>query len=102
MIEYIILLSLGICVVILGAFTSKRNIFLIHWYNRMKVTPGNEKAYGKVVGIGMIVMGASISATSILQMIFDIEVLWSIIIIGFVVGLAFILYGQWKYNKGIF
>lgn len=100
--EYIILLVLGICIIILGIVNIKGNISAIHWYNRRKITQETSKQYGKAMGIGSVIIGLSMSITAILQMIFKIETLWYITVIGIVIGLIFMLYGQIKYNKGIF
>ena len=54
------------------------------------------------MGLGTIIIGVSLTITAILQMIFDIESLWLITLVGVIVGLVFLLYGQFKYNKGIF
>jgi len=53
--EYIILLILGLCFIILGIVNIKGNISSIHWYNRRKITQETSKQYGivdihKVVG----------------------------------------------------
>lgn len=101
-IEYGFMLIFGILIVCLGIMNFKGNISSIHWYNRRKVTKENEKKYGKYMGIGTIIIGSSLILNSILQMIFELEIFYCIIIIGVVVGLGFILYSQIKYNKGIF
>lgn len=100
--EYIILLIFGVCFIILGIFNIKGNISSIHWYNRRKITPETSKQYGKAMGIGSVIIGLSMSITAILQMIFKIETLWYITVTGLIIGLTFMLYGQIKYNKGIF
>lgn len=100
--EYIILLVLGICIIILGIVNIKGNINSIHWYNRRKITQETSKQYGKAMGIGSVIIGLSMSITAILQMIFKIETLWYITVAGLIIGLTFMLYGQIKYNKGIF
>lgn len=100
--EYIILLVLGICIIILGIVNIKGNISSIHWYNRRKITQETSKQYGKAMGIGSVIIGLSMSINAILQMILKIETLWYITVIGIVIGLIFMLYGQIKYNKGIF
>ena len=101
-IEYGFMLIFGILIVCLGIMNFKGNISSIHWYNRRKVTKENEKKYGKYMGIGTIIIGSSLILNSILQMIFELEIFYCIIVIGVVVGLGFILYSQIKYNKGIF
>lgn len=100
--EYIILLILGVCFIILGIVNIKGNINSIHWYNRRKITQETSKQYGKAMGIGSVIIGLSMSINAILQMIFKIEILWYITVIGIIIGLIFMLYGQIKYNKGIF
>lgn len=65
-------------------------------------TKENEKKYGKMMGIGMMIMGTGITITTLLQIIFDSESLWLITVISIIVGLLFMIYGQFKYNKGIF
>ena len=100
--DYIPLLALGILFIVLGYFNFKGNISSIHWYNRRKVLPEDVPSYGKVMGIGTIIIGASLMLTAVLQMLFEAEALYSITVAGTVVGLGFMLYGQIKYNHGIF
>lgn len=100
--EYIFLLIFGICITILGIFNLKGNISSIHWYNRLKITEENRKKYGKSMGIGSLIIGICMTITAILQMIFYNENIWYITVIGIVIGLIFMIYGQIKYNRGIF
>lgn len=100
--EYIFLLIFGICITILGIFNLKGNISSIHWYNRLKITEENRKKYGKSMGIGALIIGICMTITAILQMIFCNENIWYITVVGIVIGLIFMIYGQIKYNKGIF
>ena len=100
--EYIFLLIFGICITILGIFNFKGNIASIHWYNRLKITKENTKKYARIIGIGTLIIGICMVITAILQMIFDIQNIWYITVVGIVIGLIFMLYGQLKYNKGIF
>ncbi len=92
----------GILMVSLGIMNYKGNISSIHWYNRRKLTKENEKAYGKCMGLGTIVIGSSLILTSILQMIYELELFYYILIGGIIVGIILMLYSQIKYNKGIF
>jgi hypothetical protein len=100
--EYIFLLIFGICITVLGIFNLKGNISSIHWYNRLKITEENRKKYGKSMGIGSLIIGICMTITAILQMIFYNENIWYITVIGIVIGLIFMIYGQIKYNRGIF
>lgn len=100
--EYIFMIIFGICIIVLGILNYKGNISSIHWYNRTRIAKENSKKYGEAMGLGTIIIGVSLIITAILQMIFDIESLWLITLVGVIVGLVFLLYGQFKYNKGIF
>ena len=100
--EYIFLFFFGICITILGIFNLKGNISTIHWYNRLKITKENAKEYGKIMGIGTSLIGICMTITAILQMIFNNDSIWYITVVGIVVGLIFMIYGQLRYNKGIF
>ena len=62
----------------------------------------NSKEYGKIMGIGTSLIGICMTITAILQMIFNNEAIWYITVIGIVIGLIFMIYGQIKYNRGIF
>lgn len=100
--EYIFLLIFGICITILGIFNIKGNISSIHWYNRLKITNENKNKYGKSMGIGALIIGLCMAITAILQMFFNNENIWYITVTGIIIGLIFMIYGQVKYNKGIF
>lgn len=102
MLEFIMMLIIGILILVMGIYTYNGNINLIHWYNRTKINKSNAKQYGKFMGIGTCIIGISIVLTAILQMFLKLENLYYITIIGIVVGLLYMLYGQFKYNKGIF
>ena len=99
--ENITLLVLGIFVSVLGIVNIKGNISTIHSYNRRKVKEEDIPKYGKAVGTGTLIMGASLVIAFIVS--FWSEVIMAFIILpAIVVGIAFILYAQFKYNKGIF
>lgn len=102
MLEFMMMLIIGLLILVIGLYTYKGNINLIHWYNRTKINKANSKQYGKFMGIGTSIIGISIILTALLQMILKLENLYYITVVGVVVGLIFMLYGQFKYNKGIF
>ena len=81
--ENIMLLILGVFISVMGIINIKGNISTIHSYNRRKVKEEDVPKYGKAVGTGEEIMGF-------------------IILPAVIVGLCFMLYGQIKYNKGIF
>ena len=96
------LLGLGAIISSLGIFNLRGNIGSIHWYNRRKVTKENQLPYCRCVGLGTLIVGLSMILSGIVQAFAGIEVGGIIIVVGFMVGLALIVYAQFKYNKGIF
>ena len=70
--EHITLLVVGLIICLIGASNMSGNIKTVHFYNRRKVKEEDIPKYGKAVGLGTLI-----------------------------IGLGFILYGQFKYNKGI-
>ncbi len=100
--EYIAIIGLGLCFIMLGIYNIKGNISSIHWYNRTKVTTDDSFKYARFIGIGTVVIGSGMIVTEVLKLIFDIEEIAYLLILVVVVGLIFILYAQIKYNKGLF
>lgn len=100
------MLILGILMVFIGIENVKGNIASIHWYNRRHITEETRPKYGKLMGIGTLVIAGGLIFSAVLNMIvkMNIAVLigGAITLITVIVGIAFILYAQFKYNKGIF
>ena len=95
------LLILGLFISAIGFVNIKGNISTIHSYNRRKVKEEDVPKYGKAVGTGTLIMGISLVLAFVAS--FWSELLIAIIILpAFIVGIGFMLYGQFKYNKGIF
>ena len=99
--DNILLLVFGICLSVLGIINIKGNISTIHSYNRRNVKEEDIPKYGKAVGTGTLVIGASL-ILSYLVTFWNQSSIDYIVLPAMVVGLAFILYGQFKYNHGIF
>lgn len=100
--EYSFPFLLGILILALGIFNMKGNIASIHWYNRRKVTKENQKPYCRLVGLGTVVIGVATACFAVLESIFQAEWVAYIEAGGILVGLVFICYAQFKYNKGLF
>lgn len=99
--DKIMMLVLGLFISVLGIVNISGNISTIHSYNRRKVREEDVPKYGKAVGTGTLIIGISFVLGFIAA--FWSEVIMGIIILSaIIVGLAFILYGQIKYNHGIF
>lgn len=95
-------LGIGVICVLFGIFNMCGNIGSIHWYNRRKVTKENQKVYCMFVGLGTLIVGAAIIVGAVIQALGNITVSGWVIGIGVLIGLVFILYAQFKYNRGLF
>ena len=85
------------------------NISSIHSYHRRRVSQENILHFGKMVGLGTIIMGVEIILFSILSAITFLTDNNTFILIGtvimiasFVVGMVLSFYAMKKYNGGIF
>ena len=99
--ENFLLLILGILLSVLGAVNLKGNIRTIHSYNRRNVKAEDIPKYGRAVGTGTLIIGLSLAAAFFVSQRNEAAVSF-IVLPGLAVGLVFILYGQIKYNHGIF
>lgn len=107
--SYIFTIIFGIICIIIGFLNTKGNISSLHSYHRKRVKEEDRIPFGRKVGIGTIVIGFSLIIFGTLM--YTSESLGNdiyehigniVLIIGFIVGLCFNLYGMIKYNKGIF
>lgn len=96
------LLGLGIILSLLGIFNIRGNIGSIHWYNRRKVKKEDQRPYCRYMGSGTLIIGASLVAAGFVQALINDETAAWVIAGGVMVGLALMLYAQFKYNRGIF
>ena len=101
--------GLGILVSILGIINMTGNISSLHWYHRQRVTEENRKPFGKLVGLGTLIIGLSMIVFGILFLIFEQTQLQAFVVIGviqlivsIIVGMIVSFYAMKKYNGGIF
>ena len=99
--ENMMLLVLGICISVLGIVNIRGNISTIHSYNRRKVKEEDVPKYGKAVGTGTRIMGISL-VLAYIAAFWNESMMPYIVFPAVIIGLVFILYGQIKYNPGIF
>lgn len=109
MAEFIFTFALGILLCVLGAINMTGNVRSLHRYHWHRVTPENIKPFGKLVGLGTIIIGFALSIFSILMMIFEKTQIDLLVISGsiflsvcVITGLIMMFYAMIKYNKGIF
>ncbi len=100
--KHLAFIVLGVVFLILGITNCKGNIASIHWYNKRKVSEADVPKYGKCVGLGTIICGGSLIITALLESLLKNPIVEITVLVGFAIGLGFIFYGQFKYNKGLF
>ena len=101
--------GLGLLVSILGIMNMTGNISSLHWYHRQRVTEENRKPFGKLVGLGTLIIGIALILFGTLFFIHEHTQLLALVIIGvielivgIVIGMAISFYAMKKYNGGIF
>ena len=99
--ENIVLLLLGLAISAIGIMNIKGNINTVHSYNRRKVKEEDKPKYGKTIGAGTFIIGISIILAFVVAL-WNESVMPYVVVPGIVIGLAIILFGQFKYNRGIF
>ena len=109
MAAFITVSGLGILVSILGIINMTGNISSLHWYHRQRVTEEKRKPFGKLVGLGTLIIGLSMIVFGILFLIFEQTQLQAFVVIGvielivsIIVGMFVSFYAMKKYNGGIF
>ena len=109
MVAFLTVSGLGILVSILGIINMTGNISSLHWYHRQRVTEENRKPFGKLVGLGTLIIGLSMIVFGILFLIFEQTQLQAFVVIGvielivsIIVGMIVSFYAMKKYNGGIF
>ena len=87
----------------------KGNISSLHEYHRHRVSEEDRLPFGRMVGLGTIIIGGAVIAFSILTAVgiyTDAQVyVWianGILIVGLIVGCIISFKAMKKYNKGIF
>ena len=100
---------LGIFLCILGRINMKGNISSVHRYHRHRLTEVDKAPFGRLVGLGTLIIGISLIALGCLSLLTELTqneifvLIGSVIVvIGIAVGLGMSFYAMLKYNKGIF
>lgn len=100
--ENSMMLILGAVLCIIAIMNMKGNISTIHSYNRKNVQEEDIPKYGKMVGSGTLVIGIALIVSYILPFAGMEQWKNAVMIPALAAGLALIVYGQIKYNKGLF
>lgn len=109
MAAFITVSGLGILIAILGIINMTGKISSLHWYHRQRVTEENRKPFGKLVGLGTLIIGIAMLVFGVLLLIFEYTQIEALVIVGVVeliasliIGMIVSFYAMKKYNGGIF
>ena len=93
---------IGALIVALGlVIWLKKMLKLLHAYHYKKVKEEDVPAYTRLVGISLILIGAGIAVTGVLDL-FNIALWWVSLVVGIVAGMTLLFIAQKKYNGSIF
>ena len=105
----IVVIIVGILCVGIGINNYRGNIKSLHSYHTNNIKPEDVKPFGKLVGTGMIIVGAFLAISGIFMSIGEntgdnlyITISTIVMTVGFVIGLPITLFAIKKYNKRIF
>lgn len=109
MIGFITSALIGVLCIVLGIINTQGNISSIHSYHRKRVKEEDVLPFGRLVGLGTIIVGAGIILFSILggiDFFVGIGVLTyigiGILFPAIAAGLVICVYAMKKYNGGVF
>ena len=108
MIEGIVSIIIGIVCFVIGISNRKGNISMLHRYHINNVKEEDKLPLGKLVGIGMFIVGITLFIYGVLLVVIYyvnnsiiVKVSNIILIVGLVLGLGITLFAIKKYNKKI-
>ena len=109
MASMIVTVLVGILLCVLGAVNTTGNISSLHSYHRKRVREEDKKPFGRLVGIGSIIIGISLAAFGVFMYVHEktqnmLYFIAGCVVfgVGLVVGLGINFFAMIKYNKGIF
>lgn len=99
----------GLIVCFFAIRNMKGDISSLHSYHRNNVKEEDVKEFGKMVGLGTLIVGVSVVLMGIFQvlsLLLNIEALVMVgtvvMFVGLIVGIVIAFYAMKKYNGGIF
>ena len=105
MFELITQVIIGVVLILLGLSHRKGNLKLLHSYHLKNVKKEDELPFGKLIGLGVIIVGVTIIVVSIFDFFTrkEFSLISNILLFsGLIPGVGIILHALFKYNKGIF
>ena len=101
LIGLIVFLSVGILFLALGTVLwKKQRIDLVNAWHMRHVKKEDVAAYAKLMGLSLIAIGVGCVITGVVACVFENNLGWLALPVGFVVGFVLIWEAQKKYNGG--
>ncbi len=100
MIGSLIIGFVGVILLIIGYWIwKKEKISLLHEYHYNNVSEEDKKAFCTLSGVGITCIGIALLVTAVVMEIIDS--VWSFVAfaVGFVIGLALLIYAENRYNS---
>ena len=109
MTEFLVTVALGLLTSVRGIVNMTGNISSLHSYHRKRVSEADRKPFGRLVGLGTLLIGIALILYGILLCVSEVTqsdlpaTLGAVRrIVGGVLGIGISFYAMFKYNKGIF
>lgn len=107
--EWLFMIIIGLVCVGIGITNRKGNLSTIHSYHYKRVTPEDRIPFGKLVGLGTMIVGVGIILMGVCVYFAQrlgqptYNVIGTVLaVVGVIVGTGISIYAMIKYNKGIF
>ena len=107
--DSIVSLLLGAVCIVIGIANRRGNLSMLHSYHRHRVSEEDRLPFGKLVGLGTMVIGVALILMGILSFMAStlgnvalLTVGNVVLIVGLVAGFGLSFYAMIRYNKGIF
>ena len=97
--ENILAVIVGIVCIVIGISNRKGNLSMLHSYHKNNVSEEDRIPFGKLVGLGMIIVGVALAVYGGLSLVSAAAIGNAVLIVGLVVGLGLAFYAMKKYNK---
>ena len=106
--ELLVPIIIGLIIIALGIMNMMGNINTLHSYHRRRVAEEDRLPFGRRVGAGTIIVGASLIVKVVLQFVAEkaenpaLDTIGTVILAaGGLVGFIIIILAMMKYNKGL-
>lgn len=98
----IVELGVGLLCIVLGLLIwLKQKVSLVHDYHYRNVRKEDIPAYARLIGIGLVLIGAGVCITGLLNLLYS-SIWWLPMIAGFIAGFIVMNRAQKKYNGSWF